>query len=271
MSRNEQNIHFLLELIDDDNEQSASLAMAELLHSDPDMVNKKLCELQESENPRLRRRVHQLQSAIGARVIRSMLMEDLRDGSLSLLDGAIRLHLSWFDHDSYDNVAIQWQELREALCDNRPRDLGEFAAFMISRKFTNPPWNNMEPELYCIGAVLDSHFGSDLMLSVIAAQVTVQTPIPLQVVRMDLDFGVMDSFGNVLLPGENWRLIPKAQAEQVKPVPEGDLLRMITSILLLSAAATDGFRYLYTIGSAMAAATGKDSLDFLPYPFNIRA
>ena len=75
----EKDIRYLLDLMDDENEQTASLAMAELLRSDrSELLNRHLCELQESARPGLRRRVHQLQSAIGARTRRSFLAESLR-------------------------------------------------------------------------------------------------------------------------------------------------------------------------------------------------
>ena len=38
-------------------------------------------------------------------------------------------------------------------------------------------------------------------------------------------------------------------------------------VLFVSAVASDGFRYLYTIGAPLAAAIGEKDLSFLPYPY----
>ena len=85
-SGTEKKIQTLLDLMDDENEQTASLAMAELLRfGHPELLNQRLCELQETARSGLRRRVHQLESAIGARTRRSFLAESLRRNSLYLL------------------------------------------------------------------------------------------------------------------------------------------------------------------------------------------
>ena len=87
-----EKIQSLLELLDSDNEQSAGYIMAELLQSArPDLVNQRLCDLQETPNRKLRKRIHQLQSAIGARYLRYMLGQSLRDGSIPLRDPASSL------------------------------------------------------------------------------------------------------------------------------------------------------------------------------------
>ena len=54
----------LLSLLDDENEQAAALAMAELLRRDEKQLEPVLRKLQETTNPRLRKRIHQLQSTI---------------------------------------------------------------------------------------------------------------------------------------------------------------------------------------------------------------
>ena len=268
----ERDFRYLWDLMDDEHEQSASLAMAELLRTGPpDLLNERLCEFQETRNPRLRRRVHQLQSAIGARFTRSLLADDLRSGKLSLLDGAIRLHLCWFDNDRYENVWSQWDDLRDELYDARPGNIAEFGEFMVAQAFNAPnSRSELEPEYYCIGCVLDDMPGSDLILSIIAAQLTVDTPLKLRLIRSGMDFGIMDSRGNKLFPGDNWRLAPAGRGDRPAPVRDAQALRMIASSLFFCAVSTDSFRYLYTFGSALAAAAGRGFPDFLPYPYDMK-
>ena len=265
----EQDIRYLLDLMDDENEQTASLAMAELLRPDrSELVNRHLRELQETARPGLRRRVHQLESAIGARTCRSYLAESLRRNSLYLLDGAIRLHLCWFDNDRYENVAAQWNDLKADLFDAQPSDLTSFGEFMLNRGLCTPgARDDIDPEHYCIGAVIDDTPGSDLLLSLISAQLVTGSSLRLRVIRRGLDFGVADHKGNQLFPSENWRAVPARRGESIQSVSDGDILRMIASVLFFCAVSSHGFRYAYTLGSVLAAALGEDSLDFLPYPY----
>ena len=67
----------LLSLLDDENEQSACLAMAELLKRDESKLEPVLRKLQESSNLRLRRRIHQLQSTILLRRRRKSFSDNL--------------------------------------------------------------------------------------------------------------------------------------------------------------------------------------------------
>ena len=67
----------LLSLLDDENEQSASLAMAELLRRDEKQLEPVLRKLQESADPRLRKRIHQLQSTLLLRRRRKVLTDRL--------------------------------------------------------------------------------------------------------------------------------------------------------------------------------------------------
>lgn len=265
----EKDIQVLLDLMEDENEQTASLAMAELLRSGrPELLNRRLSELQESARPGLRRRVHQLESAIGARIRRSFLAEGFRRNNLYLLDGAIRLHLCWFDNDRYENVAAQWNDLKDDLFDAQPPDLTAVGEFMLNRGLCTPgSRDDIDPEHYCIGAVIDDTPGSDLLLSLICAQLTVGSPLELRVVRRGLDFGVADRKGNQLFPSENWRAVPARRGTAIQTVPDGDILRMIASVLFFCAVSSHGFRYAYTLGSVLAAALGQESLDFLPYPY----
>ena len=54
---------YLVELLDDENEQSASMAMAELLTRGSTVLGPVLRDMQKSDNPRLRKRTRQIQHA----------------------------------------------------------------------------------------------------------------------------------------------------------------------------------------------------------------
>ncbi|MBO5201566.1 MAG: hypothetical protein J6C30_02425, partial [Lentisphaeria bacterium] len=112
-------IQYLMELLDDDNEQSVQLAMAALLKSDDASIDNCLNKLQQSRNTRLRKRVLQLETALNARRNRSKL--EMRLKRSSLLEGSVQLHLCWFDNDQAELVYKQWNDL---LADYRIRCAG---------------------------------------------------------------------------------------------------------------------------------------------------
>ena len=67
----------LFKLLDDDNEQSACIAMAELLQQAGPRLERILRSLQETSDAKLRRRIHQMQSAIIKRRNRRILGDAL--------------------------------------------------------------------------------------------------------------------------------------------------------------------------------------------------
>ena len=158
----------LLSLLDDENEQSASLAMAELLARDQKTLEPVLRKLQESSDPRLRRRIHQLQSTITLRRRRKSLTRNLSERSIDLLEGLIQIHLLWYDNDAYDTVKKQWETLVEESGKYHPETLEQLAYFMRKHSFVCSHRDEMESEFLCLGTILDENTGADFMLCAIA-------------------------------------------------------------------------------------------------------
>lgn len=274
----DNNLHFLIELLDDDNEQSVGLAMAELLKSDEASVDRCLCSLQESDNPRLRRRVHQLESAIRARRRRAGLESGLKRQSLSLLDSCIQLHLAWFDNDLAENVMKQWRELRADLrktCGAKPslRDVGRL---LYERDYQAPASDDVSADFYCIGVVIDDHYGANILLSVVVLELLRAANSECVIVRSGDDYGVADHSGNVLYPGRDFQYLShhpfSRTPENCVVLEDCEVIRVIASMLFVCAVGADSFRYIYTLGNALAAIAGlPGGNDFLPYPYNTAA
>ena len=270
----ERKIKLLLDLIDDENEHSACMAMAELLKtSRTDLVRSQLCDLQESANLRVRRRVHQLQTAIQLRSIRADLASDLKDGSVPLLDGVMQLHMYWFDNDTPDTLIGQWNQLCTDFSEAFPPNLAAFGDFMMNRGFRQPVTKEIiEPEHFCIGCAMDNMPASDLLLAIISKCLTAGSNAGLRIVRSGFNFGVSDFNGDFIFPGEDWRYVPaeKNQDFEWSIVSDAVALQTLTSLLFQCAAASDGFRYMYTLGRLLAISGGNEDLEFLPYPFNTK-
>ena len=259
---------YLVELLDDENEQSASMAMAELLTKGSTALEPVLRDMQKSDNPRLRKRTRQLQHALMARSRRRIFMQP-PERPISLLTGLIRLHLCWFDNDRQSFVEKQWRELEAEYRKAHPADLFGMAEFMRKMFPDRPENRDFHPDSFCIGAVLEDKIGSDLIFACIAAILSSSTQNRFSVVRVGIDTAVADSDGRLIFPIDNWQLYGGVAAGEEPPVvwDTQTILRYVSSVLFVSAVASDGFRYLYTIGAPLAAAIGEKDLSFLPYPY----
>ena len=154
---------YLVELLDDENEQSASMAMAELLTKGSTALEPVLRDMQKSDNPRIRKRTRQLQHALMARSRRRIFMQP-PERPISLLTGLIRLHLCWFDNDKQSFVEKQWRELEAEYRKAHPADLFGMAEFMRKTFPDRPENRDFHPDAFCIGAVLEDKIGSDLRM-----------------------------------------------------------------------------------------------------------
>ena len=84
----------------------------------------------------------------------------------------------------------------------------------------------------------------------------------------ETDFILVDEFGNILVPVNDWDYIPfdgKQYAFEFWNTQM--LLRYATALLFTCATNSDSFRYVYTIGSCLSGDVSSDNLDFLPYPY----
>lgn len=259
---------YLVELLDDENEQSASMAMAELLTKGSTALEPVLRDMQKSDNPRLRKRTRQIQHALMARSRRRIFMQP-PERPISLLTGLIRLHLCWFDNDRQSFVEKQWRELEAEYRKAHPADLFGMAEFMRKMFPDRPENRDFHPDSFCIGAVLEDKIGSDLIFACIAAILSSSTQNRFSVVRVGIDTAVADSAGRLIFPVDNWQLYGGVAEGEEPPVvwDTQTILRYVSSVLFVSAVASDGFRYLYTIGAPLAAAIGEKDLSFLPYPY----
>ncbi len=267
MKKPDENIRHLLSLLDDENQQVASLAMAELLKFD-DIIDPFLGELQESGNSRLRKRIHQLQSVLSFRRRRIDFSKNLKNKNLDLITGLFELHFQWYDNDAEADVRKLWDKLIDSSRKFSPDTIEKLAYFMRKFNFTVAERDNLDPDYFCIGIVLEELIGSDFILCAIAMEVAAHWNLKLQVIQIVGDFALLDPNGKVLLPGNGWRLLPQEKKGYSKKWNNTMLLKLTSSMLFLAAVSTSSFRYINTIGHCLARISGKDELDFLPYPYN---
>ena len=258
----------LFRLLDDDSEQSASMAMAGILERDTGgKLEDILRRLQESDDVRLRRRVHQLQSIITLRRRRRVLAQKLEGRDLGLLEGVIEMHMLWYDNDSIEAVMKEWDALMEESKSFRPTNMERLVYFMRKKGFSCPSKDDVEADYYCVGTILEEFVGADFMLCVIAKLIGSAWGLKLKITQLAGDFVVIDEFGQALHVSNDWKIVPNIK----KCGREWDaqsLLKLIASMLFVCAVSTDSFRYVHTIGTCLGKACGGESIEALPYPYD---
>jgi hypothetical protein len=256
----------LIKLLDDSDPQNVHTAMSELLKHGA-ALEPYLAEHHESENPALRRRIHQLQSIITLRRRRADFLRIINNPETSLAEGLMEVHLQWYDNDSRRSLEDQWQDFMETADRYHPNDLAGIAYFMRKTGFTVPPVSDIHADHYCLGPVLEDHSGADFMLAAVAVAAGAELELDLKVVKLLDNFIIVDNAGNALAPRNNWQLQPRINIAQCEFWNNSKILKFASLMLFQYAVCSDSFRYISTIGHSLTGLGDEDPLDFLPYPY----
>ncbi len=262
-------LRHLLAMLDDPDEKIAGSVMGELLKYDSELLPL-LGEMQEDDDPLLRKRIQQLESILIMRDRRRNFVELLENEEVDIVRGLIELHLLWFDRDTPEMLLDMLRTFMEVAANNQIKNISSLGAFMARNGFTLPPEDELlEPENYCMGPILEDRIGSDIMLCTLALLAGLDANLELGLVRVAGHFAVMDISGEMISPYNNW--LP----DRVSKLERGDfwndpksVLKYASLMLFLYACSSDSFRYIYTIGHALCGQDERSMLDFLPYPYN---
>ncbi len=251
-------------LLDDPDEKVAVSAIAELLRREAE-----LGELpgvwQDSPDPLLRKRVHQLQTALTLRRRRREFHRQLEAGKVDFISALIDLHLQWFDNDPRPELEQQFRRFRESV--KRPcRTLGDLANFLRKNRFTAETETTLRAENYCFGLILSDKCGAASLLCGIG-KFLLDDPDQVEVVRALGEFALCDG-RELLIPTRNWQITPSPDARELEFVSPTELLRYAAAMLFSCAVNSDSFRYILTIAQAISGDTGDDILSGFPYPYH---
>ena len=279
---------FLLSLLNDGDDRSASLAMAALLAEGEDsLLDEDLRKMQETPDRELRKRVHQLQSTIALRRRREnfgrLLRAPQEDSFLpykGLLEGLVQLHLLWFDNDSGDNLRKQYRKLAQNFLREKEKSspetpLEKVALFLRKKKFRCVHKDELEGENFCLGSCLDDRLGADFLLASLAVLLSEEggedrkeEELVYVTQSAESDFILVDGKGNIAVPANDWEFIPFHQAYRFELWSRKAILRYGAMLLFTCAASTDSFRYMYTVGLPLADGPDPSShAEALPYPY----
>ena len=259
----------LISLLDDSNIEVVQEAMAELLKHETE-INEYLAKHQESSNPELRKRIHQLQAIMIMRRRRESFARILNSDNFSLIDGLIAVHLQWYDNDSERFLEDLWERFFKASKRFAPKNISEIAYFMRKCGFEVAPSDELQADCFCLGPVLDDLVGADFILCAVASQLAEKWGFELEIIRVINDFLLIDKEGKALSPANSWQLISDVDTRKCEFWSKKQILELASTMLFSFAVSSNSFRYIHTIGHSLAKVLNEEKLDFLPYPYGVR-
>lgn len=266
----EETVRNLFSFLDDESDSVAYGAMAELLQY-ADLPDGLLKEFQESSNPLMRKRIHQLESILTIRHRRKNFLRLLDNPSgIDLADCLAEIHLMWYDNDSKPGISELLGEFFAAAENYAIADIVQLGDFMRKSNFSTPiDGETLNPDNYCIGSVLTEHTGSEIMLCLLALLASFSSSLQLRMARIMDNFVLTDSSGIWLMPSGNWQTGKLSAAAAPEYWDDGkQIMKYIVLQLFTAAVASSSFRYIHTITAALLGSDGTGSgQDFLPFPY----
>ena len=262
--RRRPDISSLLSLLDDEDEPTAVEAMAELLDRG-DEVSPYLAELQESPNPLLRRRVHQLESALTVRRRRRGFSRLLAVPHPDVARVLVELHLQWFDNDPFPEMAARVAGFIAAGRNSGARDLNGISAYFRKCGIVAEHETTLRPENYCVGVALADRVGA-ASLWVLLAKLLLPEDSGAGIVRHVEEFALRKG-DTLLLPARDWRVVRAPGDDELEPWDDRQVLKFASTMVFSAAVNSDSFRYVLTIGQAVSGLPDDEVLSYLPYPY----
>ena len=264
-----EDLEKLSSLLDDEDDDVAINVIAALLDRQ-DELGDLPARLQESCDPLVRRRAHQLQAAMTFRRRRREFFQLLSSPEPDFLHGLTALQLLWFDRDVAGEVE---KELFDFVANARKKELvtlEDARAFMCGNGFAAELETTLRPEIYCIGLVLSQRIGAASLLMGLL-RMLMREPEKFQVVRFCGEFALFDRKNTILLGQGDWRVCRISSVSDLEHFSLRDILHCAGNMLFSSAVNSDSFRYVLTIAQAISGDDSDRVLSACPYPYNSAA
>lgn len=252
----------LLTLLQDDDLKVASLAMEQFLNLG--LAEAAVAEYQESGDPHLRQRIHQLGGILARRRAREEFMAAVRSEQFSTWEGIVEINALYDPQCPRDSVSGFMEEL--AAKAGPGASPAHIAALMREAEFCVPDEDLLDIELYLVERVMDTRYGSPAVLCAIAQESGRQAGWNSTIALHEGRFCLIDRHSVLLDPSEGWNVQKLDTAEKVHPCSPKDLwLGVLTQMFLISLV-EGNLRDLYHFGDLLAALNGAAIETILPYP-----
>jgi len=272
----------LVTLLCDEDTTISGHAMAELLALESDTDSNKLtellAELQEAEEPLIRKKIHQMQTIQRIRNRRRSFSRRLRSKSPNLLQGLAELHAIWYDDMDTRELSKLWSDIIKEAAKCRPVTPKRLAGAMKLAKFALCEENIQDADLYCLGAIIEDRIGSDVILAAITLEIGRSFGLKGAIVRVNGKFGTMYTtktehkepvlHGTIIMPTKNWDIIPIPDYSTIEVWTTKQILKYVAAMLFVNSVCSEGPRYVQILAACLTDKKINESLkDILPPPF----
>lgn len=261
--KSRKNIQALINLLEDEDRHVSSMAMEQLLTMDGD-VDGLIAEFQEASNPVLRGRIHQLGNIVKLRRERTMLVNEVDDGKLTIWDGILRINRQYNPQMNVRSVNRMIEEL--AMRVPSPLSTVGMAAFMHNENFAFTGEDILGADLYLIEDVLTQRLGSPILLSVVARHLGEIYGWNALIVLFKGKHCLYDEDTcDLVEPSEGWRVTRLNKDDKLHPCADRDIWLTILSQLFLSALLEGRLQTIHRVGTILARLCGGE-FSKLPFP-----
>ena len=254
----------LINLLQDDNQRIASMAMEQLLKHEK-LLDEVIAKHQESENPRLRQRVHQLSTILARRRYQRDLVAALRDKSITLWQGICRLNQQYDPNCSQDQINDMVTSLAEE-SDNALSKASRLASFMKETEFTVPLHIPLDIDVYLIESVLEFRMGSSALLCALAQNLAWRNGnLATNIVLYEARFCLTDDNHHLIDPAAWWRVSKLEDTKDIHPCNRQDVWLGILSQMFLIAVTDGNLHDTHYLSNLLTELNG-DPISVLPHP-----
>ncbi|MCK5845711.1 MAG: hypothetical protein KAG97_13440, partial [Victivallales bacterium] len=205
----------------------------------------------------------------------------LHENHPNLLQGLAELHSIWYDEIDSSIVADIWMSMLKKAAVFKPVSPRRLGFCMRKLKFRTYEDNVQDPELYCLGAVVEDGVGADVILASIALEIGRGFGLRGAVAHKNGAFGVLHIstgtgtdgkdkiLSGTMLSSENdWRPTPIDDPSGTEVWSTRSVFKYVAAMLFVNAACSEGPRYIQILASCLAERKEHESLEeILPYPF----
>ncbi len=264
MKKQDKRLSALINLLQDDDDKVASLAMEQLLELGSE-TDRAIAENQDSGNPKLRQRIHQLSGILARRRLRRDFVEDVMAENMTLWEGVCRINELYDFQCSRRKIHEGLDEILKNMQRKQKLSMINLAAAMRNAEYMVPGEDVMDVEMYLIETVVETGYGSGILLCALAHEIGARRGLSSTLVLHEGQYCLADADGLLLNPLTNWELARIEGSESVHPCTPRDVWIGILSQLFIVALVEGQLHDLSHLGGLLTALNG-DDLDALPYP-----
>lgn len=261
--RNSSRIEALINLLQDENVKVASLAMEQFLKLGM-RAEQIIAEYQDSTDPQLRSRLHQLTTILARRKARLKFIHAVNHEDMDLWDGVCQVNKLYDPQCNLSEIEDRVATLAAELPEGR-LSLAQLASLMRQHEFRVPDNDLLDVDLYLLDTVLENHYGSPPLLCALACRLAELHKTRLTIVLFEGRFCLVDNQNFLLDPAAGWNVEKLQVSEKIHPCGRKDVWLGILSQLFLLALVEGQLRDVYHFSDLLTALNG-DDLNALPFP-----